>query len=285
MKKFLKKILIMIIVSAIISMFFVIAMTKDSRNEKIQYLNHLNYDVSLNQDGSMNVVETWDVYVKNTGTLFKTFSLSNYLYGNITDVKVKDLENNLELTEIILLIYIVKIVKYRRINKKENDGIIKRDLKYYSEIPRDGESTPNEAVYLYHFAKEKLETSTVQSQMVASTILNLCLKKIIALETEGENIYISLIGDGKSLKKEEYEVYKLLSEASKSKEKLEIKELNDYAKKHYSNYSIYINRMVNETRNELYNMQYIDKKKKIRIDNLNLQVYFSMEFYAFMFSY
>lgn len=441
MKKFLKKILIMVIISAVVSIFFVMAIAGESSNEKVQYLNHLDYNVSLNQDGSINVVETWDVYVENTGTLFKNFSLSNYLYGNITDVKVKDLENNLELTEIyqevyhvgnnlfyaldigenvfeiawgtgmsnlsgnrkyqvsykiedvitsyydcqefywkfieegvnaipvksltgkitlpqgvqnienlkvwghgqvngniertsndtvefeinnlrpgamlevrvvttedifnvsenkerryhnidriieeetewsnetnkqsmitksiiiaiyaiILIIYIIKIVKYRRINKKENDGIIKKDLKYYREIPRDGDSTPNEAVYLYQFEKEKLETSTVQSEMVASTILNLCLKKVITLETEGENIYISLIGDGSSLKKEEYEVYKLLSEASKGKEKLEIKELNEYAKEHYSNYSVYINRMVNETRNELYHMQYIDKREE-----------------------
>lgn len=441
MKKFLKKILIMIIVSTIISMFLVFSITEDSRTEQMQYLNHLNYDVSLNQDGSINVIETWDVYVKDTGTLFKNFSLSNYLYGNITDVKVKDLENNLELTQIyqevyhvgnnlfyaldiggnvfeiawgtgmstssgnrkyqvsykiedvitsyydcqefywkfieegknaipvksligtirlpqnvgnienlkvwghgqvngniekisnnlvefeisnlrpsamlevrvvtteeifdvsenkerkyhnidkiieeetewssetngqsmiakmvliaiyviIFIIYIVKIVKYRRISKKENDGIIKRELKYYREIPREGDSTPNEAVYLYLFEKEKLETSTVQSQMVASTILNLCLKKIITLEIEGENIYIYLIENGESLKKEEYQIYKLLEEASKGKEKLEIKELNEYAKKHYSNYSVYINGMVNETKNELYNMQYINKKEE-----------------------
>lgn len=440
MKKFLKKILAIGIISAIISIFMTIAITQDS-GEQIQYLNHLNYDVSLNQDGSINVVETWDVYIEDTGTLFKNFSLSNYLYGNITDVKVKDLENNLELTQIyqevyhvgnnlfyaldiggnvfeiawgtgmstssgnrkyqisykiedvitsyydcqefywkfieegknaipvksltgtitlpqnvrnienlkvwghgqvngniertsnnlvefeidnlrpgamlevrvvttedifdisenkerkyhyidnimaeetewsnetnmqsiitrgiiiaiyaiILIIYIVKIVRYRRINKKENDGIIKKDLKYYRDIPREGDSTPNEAIYLYRFEKEKLETSTVQSQMVASTILNLCLKKIITLDLEGKNIYISLIGDGSSLKQEEYQVYKLLSEASKGKERLEINELNEYAKKHYSSYSTYINRMVNETRNELYNMQYIDKKEE-----------------------
>ena len=36
----------------------------------------------LNEDGSINVVETWDVYVKDTGTLFKNFTLSNYLYGD-----------------------------------------------------------------------------------------------------------------------------------------------------------------------------------------------------------
>lgn len=441
MKKFLKKLVIVIIISVVISIFVAMAIMQDSDEGKIQYLNHLNYDVSLNEDGSINVVETWDVYVKDTGTLFKNFTLSNYLYGDITDVRVKDLENNRELTQIyqeqyhvgnnlfyaldiggnvfeiawgtgmgttsgnrkyqvsykiedvitsyydcqefywkfieegknaipvksltgtitlpqdvenienlkvwghgqvngniertsnhsvgfkinnlhpgamlevrvvttedmftvsenkerqyhnmdkiieeetewsnetntqaiivksilgtiyaiILIIYIVKIIKYRRIQKKENDGIIKKELKYYRDIPREGDSTPNEAVYLYHFEKEKLETSAVQSEMVASTILNLCLKKIITLEIEGKNIYISLIGDGASLKKEEYQVYKLLSEASKGKDRLEISELNDYAKKHYSNYSIYINKMVNETRNELYQMQFIDKKEE-----------------------
>ena len=163
---------------------------------------------------------------------------------------------------IVLIVYVLKIIKYRKKNKKETDGIIKKDLKYFREIPREGDSTPNEAVYLYHFEKEKLETSTVQSEMVASTILNLCLKKIITLEIEGKHIYITLIGEGTSLKKEEYQVYKLLSEASKGKEKLEITELNDYAKKHYSNYSVYINKMVNETRNELYQMQFINKKEE-----------------------
>lgn len=441
MKKFLKKIVIILIISIIISIFLCVGIMQESRGGKIQYLNNLNYDVSLNEDGSINVIETWDIYVKDTGTLFKNFSLSKSLYGNITEVKVKDLENNKDLTQIyketyhvgnnlfyaldiganvfeiawgtgmstssgnrkyqisykiedvitsyydcqefywkfieegknaipvkhltgkitlpqnvqnienlkiwghgqvngniektsnhsvefkinnlkpnamlevrvlsteklfnvsenkerkyhnldkiiqeetewsnetntkaiitriilitiyaiILIVYIIKIIKYRKFNKKENDGIIKKELKYTREIPREGDSTPNEAVYLYHFEKEKLETSAVQSEMVASTILNLCLKKVITLDIEGKNIYISILGDGSSLKKEEYQVYKLLYEASKGKERLEITELNDYAKKHYSNYSMYINQMVNETRNELYNMQLIDKKEE-----------------------
>lgn len=463
MNKSLKKVLIIITVSLVISIFIAIAMIQDSKEGKIQYLNHLNYDVSLNQDGSINVVETWDVYVKDTGTLFKNFTLSKFQYGDIKDVKVKDLENNLELTEIyeevyhvennkfyaldiggnkfeiawgtgmstvsgnrkyqvsytiedaitsyydcqefywkfieegknaipvkslrgtiklpqnvenienlkvwghgqlngniektsnnlvefeinnlrpgamlevrvvttenmfnvsenkerkyhyidkiieeetrwadetnklsmitklvlitiyviILIIYIIKIIKYRRFNKKENDGIIEKDLKYYREIPREGDSTPNEAVYLYHFEKERLETSKVQSQMVASTILNLCLKRIINLEIEGKDIYISIIGDGEALKKDEYQVYKLLKEASEGKEKLEIKELNKYAKKHYSNYSIYINNMVNETRKELYNMGFIDKREeKIYRKSKTASIFFNIVLCIYIF--
>lgn len=100
MKKFLKKIVIILIISIIISIFLCVGIMQESSGGKIQYLNNLNYDVSLNEDGSINVIETWDIYVKDTGTLFKNFSLSKSLYGNITEVKVKDLENNKDLTQI-----------------------------------------------------------------------------------------------------------------------------------------------------------------------------------------
>ena len=459
-KEVLKTAILFIVISAFI---YLMIISSDTMLDKIQYLNSLNYDVTLNKDGSINVIETWDVYVKNTGTLFKNFSLSK-LYGDITDVKVKDLENNRNLTEIyeevyhvdnnlfygldiggnvfeiawgtgmssssgnrkyqvsykidnaitsykdcqefywqfieegknaipvkkltgqiklpenvqdienlkvwghgqidgnierkssnlvgfeinnltpgamlevrvittdkmfnvdtnkqrnynylsniieeetqwanetnnksrtvkivvaiiylaILVIYILKIIKYRKINKKENDGITKKVLRYFREIPREGDSTPNEAIYLYHFEKEKLETSKVQSEMVTSTILNLCLKKIIKLEIEGKKIYISLISDGKSLKKEEYEVYKLLYQASYGKDKLEIGELNTYAKKHYSNYSRHINNMVNYTRNYLYEIGLIDKnEEKIYRQSKSASTYFNTIMYIYSFA-
>lgn len=438
-KDFFKKMIIRIILAFFISFFLIIYLSNISE-DKIQYFNQLDYNVTLNQDGSIDIVETWDIYVEDTGTLFKNFSLSS-IYGDITNVKVKDLENNLELTEIyeevyhvgnnlfyaldignnvfeiawgtgmstssgnrkyqvsytidnaitsyndcqefywqfiaqgknsipaklvtgtitlpqdvqnienlkvwghgqvngnieiasnnevefeinnlqpgamleirvvteeelfnvsstremnysyltniiseetewsnstnqvsmifkivvsviyalILIICIVKIIKYKKINKKENDGIIKKELQYYREIPREGSSTPNEAIYLYYFNKDKLETASIQSQMVSSTILNLCLKKEITIEIDRQEIYISIVGDGSSLNHEEYQVFELLSNASKNREKLEINDLNEYAKKHYSSYSVHINKMINETRNSLYKMQLIDKKEE-----------------------
>ena len=42
MKKFLKKILIMVIISVVISIIFVMAMTEDSENKKVQYLKMAN---------------------------------------------------------------------------------------------------------------------------------------------------------------------------------------------------------------------------------------------------
>ena len=57
-----------------------------------QSLNSLYYDVQLNEDGSMEVVETWDIEVSETNTLFKDFYLDENQYARITNVKVKDLD-------------------------------------------------------------------------------------------------------------------------------------------------------------------------------------------------
>ena len=36
-------------------------------------LRNLEYDVTLNSDGSANVTEYWDIEIEETNTLFKTF--------------------------------------------------------------------------------------------------------------------------------------------------------------------------------------------------------------------
>lgn len=61
-----------------------------------QRWNALDYDVTLNSDGSADVVETWDVYVSETNTLFKTFEMSPYERYEITNPKVTRVENGVE---------------------------------------------------------------------------------------------------------------------------------------------------------------------------------------------
>ncbi len=65
-----------------------------------QHLYAIDYDVQVNKDGSMEVVETWDVYIVETNTLFKSFELDQSKYSGITDVKVKNLETGRDLTQI-----------------------------------------------------------------------------------------------------------------------------------------------------------------------------------------
>ena len=65
-----------------------------------QYLNSLDYNVILNSNGDMNVVETWDIDISETNTLFKDFDLDSRKYSGITDVKVEDLTSGKELVQI-----------------------------------------------------------------------------------------------------------------------------------------------------------------------------------------
>ena len=56
-----------------------------------QKLNSIYYETSLNSDGTADIVETWDISVYDTNTLFKTFDLDSSKYGDITNVKVEEI--------------------------------------------------------------------------------------------------------------------------------------------------------------------------------------------------
>ena len=88
-----------VIISALVIVFIIaiIALPKIT-TVKTQKMNELNYNITLNEDSSMNVIETWDIDIKNTGTLFRTFEdLTEY---PITNVEVIDLTTNDRLTNI-----------------------------------------------------------------------------------------------------------------------------------------------------------------------------------------
>ena len=61
-------------------------------------LNSLDFDAKLNSDGSMDVTETWKIYVHDTtNTLFKTFEIDNSKYSGLSNVSVSELINNEEI--------------------------------------------------------------------------------------------------------------------------------------------------------------------------------------------
>lgn len=164
---------------------------------------------------------------------------------------------------VFIIRYIIKTIRYIKINKKENDGIRKSQIKYYRDIPRENESTPNEASYLYNYNKKSLSNSSVQYNMVSATILDLCLKKIISLREENEKIYIKILDNKpQELNADEMEIFKVLKAVGKNKEKFEIGELNKYAKKEYYKYSTCINNTVNFARNNLYRLKLINKREE-----------------------
>lgn len=54
-------------------------------------LNKLDYEVTLNSDGTANITETWNIEIEDTNTLFKTFEIDKSKYTKITDVSVTEI--------------------------------------------------------------------------------------------------------------------------------------------------------------------------------------------------
>lgn len=91
----------------IISLIFVamLLMLKNVSYAGTQKWNSLDYNVTLNDDGSMDVVETWDIYISETNTVLKNFELDSDKYSGITNVKVKNIDTGEELTQIYKEMY------------------------------------------------------------------------------------------------------------------------------------------------------------------------------------
>lgn len=55
------------------------------------YLNNLEFNAQIMPDGSMDVIETWDIDIKETNTLYKSFKTDTSKYSKITNVDVKEI--------------------------------------------------------------------------------------------------------------------------------------------------------------------------------------------------
>ena len=70
-----KKIIITLIFTA---MFLLIFTTK---SDATLQLNNLDFYAQINEDGSMDVTETWNIYISETNTIYKTFKIDNSKYS------------------------------------------------------------------------------------------------------------------------------------------------------------------------------------------------------------
>ena len=53
-------------------------------------LNNLDFNVQINENGSMDVTETWDINISQTNTLYKSFKIDSSKYSGITNVTVRE---------------------------------------------------------------------------------------------------------------------------------------------------------------------------------------------------
>lgn len=60
------------------------------------FLNHLDFQAQIDQDGSMKVTEKWNIKIRDTNTLYKTFKIDKNKYTSISNVEVVDITNGNE---------------------------------------------------------------------------------------------------------------------------------------------------------------------------------------------
>ena len=84
-----------ILITVILALSFLLL--SNVKVEATLELQELDIKAQINEDGSMNITETWDIYISETNTLFKTFEIDNSKYSGITEVEVTeitDAQNN-----------------------------------------------------------------------------------------------------------------------------------------------------------------------------------------------
>ena len=91
----MKKIVFYIILSLLT---FGIFTSVEASSSSDLFLNHLDFQVQINQDGSMQVSEKWNIKIQNTNTLYKTFQIDKSKYSSIKKINVKDITNGNEQT-------------------------------------------------------------------------------------------------------------------------------------------------------------------------------------------
>ena len=76
----MKKIKRIFITILLVVAFLLIGQTQAKASSSNLNLKNLNFDVNVNDDGSMDVVETWNIKISDTNTLFKTFKTDSKKY-------------------------------------------------------------------------------------------------------------------------------------------------------------------------------------------------------------
>ena len=110
---------IILFISIILLILTTISIKVKADDSSSLYLDKLKFDVTINEDGSMDVVETWNIDISNVNTLYKTFKADNNKYTSIKNVRVKDVTANREFTQINEEMYhVTKNCYYGLINSK-----------------------------------------------------------------------------------------------------------------------------------------------------------------------
>lgn len=178
----------------------------------------------------------------------------------------------------LCIIFIEKAVKYGKklgsVQKFKPD----QKLDYFRELP-NSDTTPGEAVYILEETYSGL--STKFGRIFSAALLDLELKKYIDLRVEKDQkgkdkIYIKMVkrvNDSKessnSLKPDEEEILKFISQVDNKKSEIEIKELEKYITSHPTSVESLIKRSEKKIEEQLDKAGIINKEVKEDFVNYN----------------
>ena len=103
-------------------LLFILIANKSNASSSDLELNNLNFYAQILENGDMEVTEIWDIDIKDTNTLFKTFKTDINKYTDITDVKVREIVNGEYKNFSKTSIYMYHVTKDRYYGLINDDG-------------------------------------------------------------------------------------------------------------------------------------------------------------------
>ena len=121
-KQIVKKILGFVLAFIIAFELLTLQNISKANSSSSLYLDKVKYNIQVNNDGSMNVEEIWNIDIENTNTLFKQFKIDSSKYSSITDGSVSIIKNGIEspMTKIDEYEYHVPNGQYYFLNRGDN---------------------------------------------------------------------------------------------------------------------------------------------------------------------
>lgn len=91
----MKKTKLMLIMFMCTLLLLFVGITKVEASSSDLFLDDLNFNAHINTDGSMDVIETWNIDISDTNTVYKTFKIDKSKYSRITNIVVKDITSSM----------------------------------------------------------------------------------------------------------------------------------------------------------------------------------------------
>lgn len=159
----------------------------------------------------------------------------------------------------ILITQIIKIIQKIKQTPKKMPSM---ELEYFRDIPNEN-STPSEVGFLYYYHKTPMQS--IMPKILASTMLDLSLKKFITFEMTDKKkaevtVNLKQEADTNVLKTSEAKIYELFKKVAGEGKSFTMKDFEKYAQKHNTSFLNVLNKVETEAKKEQEAQENYDDK-------------------------